>query len=62
MLAALAFAGQMYAGASFPEQDATWRAKRLVSLRFKYVQGRAGPRIDFQQPKALTVHEEVGAV
>jgi hypothetical protein len=31
-------------------------------LGFKDVEGRAGPRIDFQQPEAFAFDEEVGAV
>ena len=29
---------------------------------FEDVEGRAGPRIDFQQPEAFAVDEEVGAI
>ena len=31
-------------------------------LGFEDVEGRAGPRIDFQQPEAFAFDEEVGAI
>ena len=62
MLAAFAFVRATGCGGSWPEQAATCCAKKSFPVGFKDVEGRAGPRIDFQQPEAFAFDEEVGAV